>query len=72
MNNQHLTKPEPISAKLNWHYDAYFLSQLEKLGLRKINAEHSAQDLDSEQPKAEFQAPEPPALKPDSEIEAIG
>jgi hypothetical protein len=29
------TKPEPITAKPNWHYDTYFLSQLERLNLRK-------------------------------------
>lgn len=29
------TKPEPISAKPNWHYDSYFLAQLERLNLRK-------------------------------------
>lgn len=27
------TKPEPITAKPNWHYDSYFLSQLERLNL---------------------------------------
>jgi hypothetical protein len=27
------TKPEPISAKPNWHYDTYYLSQLERLNL---------------------------------------
>ncbi|QPK62746.1 hypothetical protein IVG45_18210 [Methylomonas sp. LL1] len=30
------TKPEPISAKPNWHYDSYFLAQLERLNLRKF------------------------------------
>ena len=29
------TKPEPISAKPNWHYDSYFIAQLERLNLRK-------------------------------------
>ncbi len=29
------TRPKPISAKPNWHYDSYFLSQLERLNLRK-------------------------------------
>ncbi|MDT4290541.1 hypothetical protein RO575_13320 [Methylomonas sp. MO1] len=32
------TKPEPISAKPNWHYDSYFLAQLERLNLRKFEA----------------------------------
>jgi hypothetical protein len=25
------TKPEPISAKPNWNYNAYFLAQLERI-----------------------------------------
>jgi len=35
MTNITDTKPEPISAKPNWHYDSYFLAQLERLNLLK-------------------------------------
>jgi hypothetical protein len=27
------TKPEPIAAKPNWHYDSYFIAQLKRLNL---------------------------------------
>lgn len=30
MTNITDTKPEPIAAKPNWHYDSYFLAQLER------------------------------------------
>ncbi|MGD0960493.1 MAG: hypothetical protein ABSB19_11870 [Methylomonas sp.] len=29
------TKPEPISAIPNWHYDSYFLAQLQRINPRK-------------------------------------
>lgn len=38
MSNITDTKPEPISAKPNWHYDSYFLAQLQRLNLRKSEA----------------------------------
>lgn len=31
MSNITDTKPEPISAKPNWHYDSYFLAQLQRI-----------------------------------------
>jgi len=37
------TKPEPISAKPNWHYDSYFLAQLERLNLRKFEVPSKGQ-----------------------------
>jgi len=35
-NNLTDTKPEPISAKPNWHYDSYFLAQLERINPQKL------------------------------------
>ena len=35
-NNLIDTKPEPISAKPNWHYDSYFLAQLERINPQKL------------------------------------
>ena len=35
MSNIIDTKPEPISAKPNWHYDSYFLAQLERINHQK-------------------------------------
>jgi hypothetical protein len=35
MSNITDTKPEPISAKPNWHYDSYFLAQLERINHQK-------------------------------------
>ncbi len=37
------TKPEPITAKPNWHYDSYFLSQLQRLNIRKPNITYPRQ-----------------------------
>ncbi|MGD0958610.1 MAG: hypothetical protein ABSB19_02250 [Methylomonas sp.] len=33
MSNITDSKPEPIAAKPNWHYDSYFLAQLKRLNL---------------------------------------
>lgn len=43
MSNKSDTKPEPITAKQNWHYDAYFLSQLDRLNNRELNTENPKQ-----------------------------
>lgn len=69
MNNQPITKPEPISAKSNWHYDSYFLSQLERLGLRKPATKPFTQELDSPQAKDDLPPPEQTALKLEAEKE---
>ena len=37
-NNLLDTKPEPISAKPNWHYDSYFLAQLERINPQKLRS----------------------------------
>jgi hypothetical protein len=29
------TKPQPVAAKPNWHYDTYFLAQLKRLNLHR-------------------------------------
>ena len=38
MSNITDTKPEPISAKPNWHYDSYFLAQLERINPQRLNS----------------------------------
>lgn len=38
------TKPEPLVARPNWHYDSYYLSQLQRLNL--LNPEHSNPSLE--------------------------
>lgn len=35
MNEPFNSKPEPLPAKSKWHYDSYYLSQLERLNLRQ-------------------------------------
>ena len=35
MNEPFHSKPEPLPAKSKWHYDSYYLSQLERLNIRQ-------------------------------------
>jgi repressor of nif and glnA expression len=35
MNEPFNFKPEPLPAKSKWHYDSYYLSQLERLNIRQ-------------------------------------
>lgn len=35
MSELSTSKPEPHAARQKWHYDSYFLSQLERLNLRQ-------------------------------------
>jgi len=51
MNESFNSKPQPIAAKSKWHYDSYFLSQLERLNIRRPthtdpnNAEKLSQEV---------------------------
>ena len=50
MSKSFNSKPEPIAAKPKWHYDSYFLSQLERLNIRRLthtvsNAEKMLQEV---------------------------
>ena len=52
------TKPQPVAAKPNWHYDTYFLTQLKRLNLyrpdsalknqRKVSMKIGGRDVEIE------------------------
>jgi len=71
MNNQPTTKPEPISAKTNWHYDSYFLSQLERLGLRKPTNQATVHPVPSPQAPVDMPPAEQPALRTETDRELL-
>ncbi|MCK9609311.1 MAG: hypothetical protein M0R33_22995 [Methylomonas sp.] len=43
MNEVSNTKPEPLSPKANWHYDSYFLLQLQHRHNRAAISPHAEQ-----------------------------
>lgn len=65
MNALIAPKPEPVAAKPNWHYDSYFLLQLERLNTGKSVQTNNS--LIADRPVEEIAEIEANALENDSQ-----
>lgn len=61
MNDRSHSKPEPLPAKSKWHYDSYYLSQLERLNLRQPTPQ-ALKTEDNAQTSSDIQSPKPKAV----------
>lgn len=69
MTNINDTKPEPISAKPNWHYDSYFLAQLARINPQRLASNATAAKKPLRITKKNGNHEEEPGIEPESDAE---